>query len=233
MGIVHLRGKRPSKLGATKKKRREKTQQAGSYGKRREEKRKDPASWELREEKRREKTQQAGSYEEYRPHQMIEHKLIRLLHHDYRSPGFYFATIVVSNRECCLARIEEDKSILTACGERVKQSWLWLAERYPYVVLDEFIVMPNHFHGLLSIRDEGKIEDRLPFGRLLAAFKTRSTKHIREILPIGPRFWQKDFYEHVIRMENDLTETREYIRNNPLQWHLDHENPENTKRLDP
>jgi len=156
---------------------------------------------------------------------MIEHKLIRLPRHDYRSPGFYFVTIVVSNRECCLSEIIDENSIKMDCGRIAERSWLWLAEQYPYVKLDEFIVMPNHIHGIIQILDAGEIEDRLPIGKLVAAFKTHSTKRIRNVKTIGRRFWQKDLYEHVIRDEHDLSKTREYIVNNPLKWQLDSENP--------
>ena len=164
---------------------------------------------------------------------MTDHKHIRLPNYDYRTPGFYAATLVVENRDCCLAQIVGDQTILNPIGRIVKHSWQWLADQYAYVTLDEFVIMPNHIHGILQISDIGQIEDRLPLGKLLAAFKTHSTRQVRENRSIGRRFWQKDFYEHVVRNDEDLKSAREYIRNNPLKWHLDKENPENIKGFHP
>ena len=87
--------------------------------------------------------------------------------------------------------------------------------------------MPNHFHGILIIRTGGSrtaptTKKRKPLGRLIGAFKTVSTKQINQLRKIpGGKIWQRNYYEHVIRNENDLNQTRQYINENILKWEMD------------
>jgi REP element-mobilizing transposase RayT len=159
------------------------------------------------------------------------HKNVRLKDYDYSSSGGYFVTIVVAGRECCLSRIDKGNAELTDFGQVVVRGWTWLAEQYSYVVLDEYVIMPNHFHGILFVEDsQTEKGPRLTLGRLIAAFKTVTTREINLARKSpGRQFWQDNFHEHVIRNERDLAGVREYIANNPLQWALDKENPECVK----
>lgn len=153
------------------------------------------------------------------------HKNIRLPHYDYSSPGAYFVTIAVAERECCLGYISNGLVKLTDMGKLVVRGWKWLPEQYAYVSHDEFIVMPNHIHGILLFANDRT--RGLPLGRIVAAFKTITTREINRSRNFPRRqFWQKDFYEHVVRDERDMARIREYIVNNPLQWSIDKENPE-------
>jgi REP element-mobilizing transposase RayT len=155
------------------------------------------------------------------------YKSTRLKEYDYRSCGAYFVTIVTWKRKCCLGAVKEDKVILSTLGESVRRSWQWLETYYPYVELDEFVVMPNHIHGIIRISDRVALEARLPVGKLVAAFKSKVSREQKERCLQSAWIWQKDFYEHVVRNEQDLQEIREYIVNNPLKWQLDKENPNN------
>jgi putative transposase len=174
---------------------------------------------------------------------------IRLPGYDYSKPGAYFVTICVQNRECLLGEIENKTVRLNEFGTIVRETWEWLANHYPYIRLDEFVVMPNHFHGILWIQDvscrggsrtastkkqddENSIEIPAnnatkikPVGRIIGAFKTVSSKqiNIRRKLP-GVSFWQRDFYDHIGRDENELVRIRQYIRKNPEIWDSDGEN---------
>ena len=124
-------------------------------------------------------------------------------------------------------------------GHLVRDSWEWLAARHPYVMLDEYVVMPNHLHGIITIDDQGRGGSRtapisMPrksLGRIIGAFKTVSTKrlHLCHKKFSGP-IWQRNYYEHVIRNDRELTGIREYIANNPVQWELDRYNPEAQER---
>src|SRR5208283_4889519 len=128
-------------------------------------------------------------------------------------------------------------------GDCVARCWQWLAEQYMYIGLDEWIVMPNHLHGIIVITDgrggsrtaptkTGAMGDeggsrtaptkRKTLGRLVGAFKTVSTEDINQLrgTPARP-LWQRDFYDHIIRNEDELNKIREYIRTNPLQWASD------------
>ena len=166
---------------------------------------------------------------------------IRLKGYDYTSDGAYFVTICVDKGQCVLGDIKDGVVQLTRFGEITWESWLWLETEYPYVQLDESIVMPNHLHGIIIIgkglgtggsRSTGGSRTaptvkRKPLGRLIGAFKTVSTKEINNIRGVdGVRFWQRNYHEHIIRNERALNVIRAYIRNNPLNWELDKLHPE-------
>lgn len=83
---------------------------------------------------------------------------IRLKGYDYRQPGAYFVTICTLNRDMLLREIAEDSQgasqlLLNRHGRIATECWLWLAEQYPYVELDKWVVMPNHLHGILVLSD--------------------------------------------------------------------------------
>ena len=115
-----------------------------------------------------------------------------------------------------------------------------LEQQYPYVNLDEWVIMPNHLHGIIWIIQNDSTDRRggsrtaptqpiqlsKPLGRLVGAFKTVSTKqtNIFQNTPAAP-LWQRNYYEHIIRNDADLRRIRQYIRDNPLRWAIDRENP--------
>jgi len=159
---------------------------------------------------------------------------IQLKGYDYSQSGGYFVTICTRNREYLFGEIVDGNISLNDLGREVAKCWQWLAEQYPYIQLDEWIVMPNHFHGIMLIMNERRGGSRTaptkqkPLGRLIDAFKTVSTKQINEYrdTPHAP-LWQRNYYEHVIRNETDLEEIREYIENNPIKWLEDGNHPAN------
>jgi REP element-mobilizing transposase RayT len=107
-------------------------------------------------------------------------------------------------------------------GQIVTITWEWLALQYNHVELDEWVMMPNHIHGIIVIDDGCKSAKCKPLGGLVGAFKTVSTKRINEIRQTpGTKLWQRNYWEHIIRNEVELTKIREYVQNNPAQWELD------------
>ena len=113
-----------------------------------------------------------------------------------------------------------------------------MAGRYDYVELDEYVVMPNHLHGILIIRPGGGDRSRpVPTGKaktkslskLIGVFKTTSSKRIREG-GLAYFQWQRSFHDHVLRDDEDLNRIREYIRENPARWELDEESGEGVRR---
>ena len=150
--------------------------------------------------------------------------------YDYSKEGAYFVTICVRKRESLLGSVLNGKIRLNVLGETVAKVWQWLSCQYPQVDLDEWQIMPNHLHGIVWLRDESHLGlngiKPKPLGRLLGAFKTVSTKNVNEIRQMtGLPFWQRNFYEHIIRDEDSLNRIREYILTNPQRWELDRENP--------
>jgi len=151
----------------------------------------------------------------------------RLTTYGYRQPGVYFVTLCAAHRTCRFGRIEGHEMVISAQGHIVQAAWCWLQEQYPYVELDTWVTMPNHVHGLLLLTPSQEGERTKPLGQLIGAFKTISTKLIHA-LPGHETviIWQRDFYERVIRSEEELDRARTYITQNVLQWALDHENPD-------
>ena len=123
--------------------------------------------------------------------------------------------------------------LLNPTGQWIADGWEWLAQQYPYVALDEYVVMPNHLHGVIVIADQPRRGGsrtaptrRKPLGRLIGAFKTVTTKrtNLSEGTP-GQMLWQRNYYERVIRSADEMDRVRQYIVENPLSWETDRENP--------
>ena len=130
---------------------------------------------------------------------------------------------------------------LTSIGEIVDRNWRELPERFPVVSLDEYVIMPNHFHGIVIINalaestpnDAGqRVAARATptLGTIVGSFKSKSINdtiaHIKENrLDMIGKIWQRNYFEEIIRNERNLEDVREYIRNNPYKWEEDEENP--------
>jgi putative transposase len=168
---------------------------------------------------------------------------IRLKEYDYGQAGAYFVTICAGHRECLFGEVVEGKMHLSKAGIVVQSVWEKLPQRYPNTGIDVNMIMPNHFHGIITI-DVGAIHEsplRMPtltpsrrkmlLSKMVGYFKMNSAKRINEIRNTpGAPVWQRNYYEHVIRNEIDLEETREYIQNNPLKWLEDENHPANIKK---
>jgi putative transposase len=140
---------------------------------------------------------------------------------------------------------------LNEVGAIVVETWRWLSTQYTYVVLDEWCVMPNHLHGILTLTGRGgsrtaptnsvAVGDpartnaltanalpvrRKTVGRLIGAFKTVSTKNINvQRGTPGVSVWQRNFWEHIVRDDAEMDRIRDYIRENPGHWAADPLNP--------
>jgi len=168
---------------------------------------------------------------------------IRLKEYDYTQRGAYFVTIVTAARNCLFGKIKNDEMKLSPFGEIARIEWFKTAELRSNVKLweDEFAVMPNHIHGIVWINEYdavGARRRRAPteqFGKpingslptIIRAYKSAVTYKINEMRGTrGAPIWQQNYYEHVIRNQNDLEQIYKYIQFNPIQWTKDEENPE-------
>ncbi len=157
---------------------------------------------------------------------------IRLKDYDYSQAGAYYVTIVTHERRVLFGDVVDDKMQLNETGQLVVDVWEWLAARHSYVKLDSFVVMPNHLHGIIVIDDPRRGDSRIAptkhksLGRLIGMFKTVTTKqsNLAQGTP-GQRLWQRNYYERVIRNDEEWNRVREYIAANPTQWEFDVENP--------
>jgi REP element-mobilizing transposase RayT len=121
-----------------------------------------------------------------------------------------------------LGTVVAGQVVLAPFGETVADTWGWLPQRYSYVSLDEWCIRPDHFHGILILRSNDEVVQRKTVGSLIGAFKTRSTAQINRVRGTpGEPFWQRDFWDRVIRDAADLDRVRVYIRDNIAAgaWH--------------
>jgi len=160
---------------------------------------------------------------------MKNRKKNRLLGYDYRQYGYYFVTICSNNRIKWFGNIENNHMVLNLSGQIVRQQLQWLEKRYSYIKLDEYIIMPNHIHGIIIIKNyvgngrDRSLQQIKSLSSIIGAFKTTSSKliHRNKLLEFK---WQKSFHDHIIRNDKSLHQIREYIINNPLNWNNDENN---------
>lgn len=166
-------------------------------------------------------------------------KSIRLREYDYSQAGYYFVTVCTAQKLHLFGEIHDGVMCLNEIGQVVDDICRELPGRYP-VDLDEYIIMPNHFHGILvlgdsvgarfiapnlsrqSTRPGGAMNGAPTIGKIVHDFKARCTHAINGLQSsrVTP-LWQRNYWERVIRNEAELANIREYIRNNPKQWELD------------
>ena len=163
-------------------------------------------------------------------------KSTRLAGYDYSQNGAYFITLCAHNRECLFGEIQNGVMVPNNYGKIVIAEWYKSETIRDEIELDEFVLMPNHIHGILSINRRGDrpvAQNHVPgpkpksLSSFIAGFKSNVTKQINSIRNRpGIPVWQRNYYEHLVRNEDDLFQTREYIINNPMKWELDKDNPQ-------
>jgi putative transposase len=178
-------------------------------------------------------------------------KQLRLRGYDYAFPGVYFVTICSAGKRPVFGSIRGESIVLSRAGEIVRCEWIALVERFARLVLDEFVIMPNHLHGVLafvgyaggacpapmttntttkpggaSLDPKGGASPSPTLFDVIGAFKSISTIKVNKLLGRrGVPLWQRSYYEHIVRTGEDLRKIQRYISENPLMWSLDPENP--------
>jgi REP element-mobilizing transposase RayT len=164
---------------------------------------------------------------------------IRLPGYDYSQPGAYFVTVCTRNKECLLGEIKNGEVVLNEAGKTIQAEWVRTPSIRKGVLLDEFVIMPNHLHGIIVLANCRGVSQYAPtkfrspsqtVGAIIRGFKSTTTKQIN-VSRNNPNLlvWQRNYYEHIIRSEKSLEEIRKYIQNKPLNWELDEENPKNIR----
>jgi putative transposase len=162
-----------------------------------------------------------------------QRRSIRLPEYDYSRSGAYFITICSFKKELIFGKIIDGKMILSEIGKIVAKYLEEIPNHFEDVFIDEYVVMPNHIHVIITIvgvqnfeplRHEYQKIIPKSIGSIIRAFKASVTIWYREN-GFKKFKWQRNYFEHIIRNEEDLFRIREYILNNPLQWESDEENP--------
>lgn len=162
---------------------------------------------------------------------------IRLSEYDYSQNGAYFITICTHEKKHLFGKIDNGEMVLNGLGKMVERCWVDIPYHFPSIVLDEFVVMPNHVHGILFIENSFYINDSgrgLPWqtptkwnglqkqslGSIVNQYKG-SLKRWANANNYSYFSWQRNYYEHIIRFDESLHTIREYILNNPIAWEQD------------
>src|SRR5258706_6464331 len=174
---------------------------------------------------------------------------IRLRGYDYTAPGAYFITICTKNRVYLFGTVVDEVMQLNDAGQMVERWWGEVANKFPTIELDAFVVMPSHFHAIVAITnahcdalDAGN-HTGLPLHNVTDAtndrdvrptladvihwFKTMTTnEYIRGVHDLGwspfdRRLWHRHYYEPIVRDAAELARIRIYIEGNPARWATD------------
>ena len=164
---------------------------------------------------------------------------IRLKGYDYTQEGMYYVTLLVWQREHLFGEIVAGEMVLNNAGTIIHTTWQDLASRSNFS-LDEWIIMPNHLHAILC-KGEAPVDykqkkhvpsDTAPIepkgtkpgslGAIIQNFKSISTRKINQVRKAsGLPLWQRNYYERIVRNEEELNRIRKYIQENPSRWGLD------------
>lgn len=169
---------------------------------------------------------------------------IRLRDFDYSRAGAYFVTICAWQRGCLFGEVADGVMRLNDAGRIVDESWQRITTHFAGVGIDQYVIMPNHFHGIVSIVGAGSPRPDLPqnvneilggetpplrlvtLGQIVGYFKYQSTKRINQSRNTpGEPVWQRNYYERVIRDESEWHTMGQYIIDNPLKWADDENHP--------
>lgn len=170
-------------------------------------------------------------------------KSIRLPGYDYSQAGAYFITICSHQRQPVFGHITDREMTLNAAGVTLEKHWRDIPDHFPTVTLGEYVVMPDHFHGIIWItphpagaifiapqntdamqqqQQQGAMNRAPTVGNIIRAFKARCTHAINQINHTpGYPVWQRNYHENIIRNETACQAIAEYIRNNPQTWQDD------------
>ncbi|PIU01711.1 transposase [bacterium (Candidatus Torokbacteria) CG09_land_8_20_14_0_10_42_11] len=183
-------------------------------------------------------------------------KSARLKKWNYSSEGAYFITICLKNCEYFFGEIVNGKMQLSRIGIVVDKYWREIPKHFPSVILDEYIIMPNHVHGIIMINHNNNSHRDVAVRRdvavqrlyrerpknykmsmispksqslsaIIRSYKSICTKTINKMQNQIFFAWQSRFYDRIIRDDNELNRIREYIFINPSNWMKDCNNPEN------
>lgn len=161
--------------------------------------------------------------------QLPERKHPRMKYFDYSSNRSYFVTICADKRKQIFSFVVDGNIVLTPYGEIAKNELISLEIRYPFLKIENYVIMPNHIHLLMQfMHDEnthsaGASQPALHTPNLqsvISSFKSLSTRLINKRFNYG-KVYQTSFYEHVVNDYQDWSNIWDYIENNPKTWQTD------------
>jgi REP element-mobilizing transposase RayT len=160
---------------------------------------------------------------------MKRRKPNRLREYDYSNPAWYFVTICADKHANHFGDIRHEKIYLNDVGKIADKFWNEIPEHFPNAEIDEYIIMPNHIHGIIIINDVGDAKFASPttdrtkmlLSKIVQQFKRAVTVEIKSKKLSEHFVWQRSFYDRIIRNERELFNIRKYIKQNPLKWEFE------------
>lgn len=161
-----------------------------------------------------------------RHYYMKHRKTNRLSSYDYSQNGLYFVTICTKAKKCYFGNVIDDKIKLNEYGKITQKVLIKLPNHYNNIIIDEYVIMPNHVHIIIEINDNvgtglKPVPTQHGLSEIIRGFKTFSSRKINDTKPKNKFEWQRSFYDHVIRQNESLNKIREYIMINPQEWNKD------------
>ena len=159
-----------------------------------------------------------------------ERKNPRMKQWNYSSEGWYFVTICVKNRAHVFGNVRKGKMRFNKWGKIAHECWQQIPIHFPGVEIDQFVIMPNHVHGIVVLRDDFRRNKAclVPINRremklstIIGSFKSVTTKKINSNIQNDIFAWQRSFHDHIIRSERELINIQNYIFFNPDNWRDD------------
>ena len=146
-----------------------------------------------------------------------QRKSPRLQGYDYSQSGGYFITICTHERKHMFGKIDDAIMMLSESGQIANDCWIAVPEHYPDVTLGDFVIMPNHMHGILYLMGDDTTFKPV-VGHVIRGYKGAVTARIRKQESSKRIVWQSRYYDHVIRDDIDELRIRTYIQNNVGKW---------------
>ena len=173
----------------------------------------------------------------------FDRRSIRLRGADYSEPGAYFITICAAQRRNIFGNIDGGRVVLSPFGEIVRACWIEIPEHFARASAEQFVVMPNHLHGIIGLTVGARYivpldrAARMPekfqkpakgsIPTIIQTFKAAVARRARKELGIGDdEIWQRNYFERVLRDGKECSDASRYILENPQRWESDKENPE-------
>ena len=152
-------------------------------------------------------------------------KLPRLPDYDYATPGTYFITICTHNKQCIMGNIQQNNVgeahiQHSPIGLIAKQCLLQIESHYDNVKIDNWVIMPNHIHLLISITERinpfPTMHHDIP--NIIGKYKAAVTRCVGNAFMHSGKLWQTSFYDHIVRSDADYQQIWQYITGNPSKW---------------
>ena len=144
---------------------------------------------------------------------------IRLQGYDYAQSGAYFVTICTFQRQHLFGEVNNGKMQLNVTGQIVSAIWQKIPQHFPNVEVDQFILMPDHLHGIIDI--SAQVKKFYSLATIIQNFKSISTRKINKITQnSGVSIWQRNYHERIIRNDQELHCLHEYILTNPENYKI-------------